>query len=47
MFYLIFLSLLLNVIISIITKSLEYAILLSCLLIVQQGLTALFNFDDG
>ena len=48
MFYLIFLSLLLNiVIISIITKSLEYAILLFCLLIVQKGLTILLIFDDG
>ena len=42
---LIFLSSLLRVIISIITKSFEYAILL--LLILQKGLTALFNFDDG
>ena len=40
-----FLSSLLRVIISIITKSFEYAILL--LLILQKGLTALFNFDDG
>ena len=48
MFYLIFLSLLLNiVIISIITKSLEYAILLFCLLIVQKALTILFIFDDS
>ena len=42
---LIFLSSLLRVIISIITKSFEYAIL--PLLILQKGLTALFNFDDG
>ena len=42
---LIFLSSLLRVIISIITKSFEYSILL--LLILQKGLTALFNFDDG
>ena len=35
------------IIISIIAKSLEYAILLFRLLIVQKGLTALFNFDDG
>ena len=47
MFYLIFLSLLLSIIISIITKSFEYAILLFCLLIVQNGLTILFIFDDG
>ena len=44
MFYLVFLSLLLSIIISIITKSLDYATLLFSLLIVQKGLTALFNF---
>ena len=47
MFSLIFSSLLLSIIISNITKSLEYAILLFCLLIVQKGLTILFIFDDG
>ena len=47
MFYLIFLSLLLSIIINIITKSFEYAILLSCLLIVQTGLTILLISDDG
>ena len=47
MFYLVFLSLLLSIIIGIITKSLEYAILLFCLLIVQKGLTTSFIFDDG
>ena len=47
MFYLIFLSLLLSIIISIITKSFECAILLFCLLIVQNGLTILLIFDDG
>ena len=39
MFCLIFFSLLLSIIISIITKSLEYAILFFCMLIVQKGLT--------
>ena len=47
MFHLIFLTSLPTIIISIIVKSLEYAILLFRLLIVQKGLTALFNFDDG
>ena len=47
MFYLIFISLLLSIIISIVTKPFEYAILLFCLLIVQKGLTILFVFDDG
>ena len=47
MFHLILISSLLSNIISIIAKSLEYAILLFRLLIVQKGLTALFNFDDG
>ena len=47
MFSLIYLTLLLSIIISIITKSLEYSILLFRLLIVQKGLTALFNFDDS
>ena len=42
---LIFSSLLQSIIISIITKSLEDAILLFCLLIVQKGLTTLFTFD--
>ena len=46
-FHLIFLISLLSVIISIIAKSLEYVVLLFRLLIVQKGLTALFNFDDG
>ena len=46
MSYLIFLNLLLSIIISITTKSLEYAILLFRLLIVQKGLTALFHFGD-
>ena len=47
MLYLIFLSLLLTIIASIITKSFEYAILLFNLLIVQKGLTILLIFDDG
>ena len=46
-FHLIFLSSLLSIIVSIIAKSLEFAILLFRLLIVQKGLTALFNLDDG
>ena len=47
MFYLIFLSLLLRIAISIITKSLEYAILLFRLLIVKKGLTVLYKSHDG
>ena len=47
MFYLIFLSLLLSIITSIITKFFEYAILLFNLLIFQKGLTILLIFDDG
>ena len=47
MFYLIFLSLLLSIVISIITKSFEFVILFFSLLIVQKGLTILFIFDDG
>ena len=45
MSYLIFLSLLLTIITSIITKSFEYAILPFCILIVQKGLTILLIFD--
>ena len=44
MFYLI---IILSIIISIITKSFEYAILLFYLLIVQKGLTILYIFDDS
>ena len=47
MFYLVFSSLLLSIITSIITKSFEYVILFFNLLIVQKGLTILFIFDDG
>ena len=47
MFYLIFLSLLLRIAISIITKSLEYAILLFRWLIVKKGLTVLYKSHDG
>ena len=36
-----------NLLLSIITKSFEYAILIFCLLIVQKGLTILLIFDDG
>ena len=46
-FYMIFLSLLLSIIISIITKSFEFVILLFCLLIVQKGITISLIFDDG
>ena len=47
MLYLIFLSSLLSIIISVITKALECAILLFRVLIVSQGPTTLFIFDDG
>ena len=41
------LILILSIIISIITKSFEYAILLFYLLIVQKGLTILYIFDES
>ena len=46
MFYY-FLNLLLSIIVSIIVKSIEYAILLFCLIIVKKGLIILFIFDHG